>query len=158
MLKDTLRWVVRGGVFAIPIIIPFIVSASMFFPYITGKNFTFRIIVEIIFSAWLILAFLDAHYRPRFSWMLSALVLFVAVVGLADLAGANPFKSFWSNFERMEGYVAILHLFAYFLVAGTVLNTDKLWRAFWYSTLGTSVLVALVGLAPFFDTHSSPTS
>jgi cytochrome c-type biogenesis protein CcmH/NrfG/O-antigen ligase len=154
MLKTTLRWLTIGGIFSIPIIIPFIVSASMFFPYITGKNFTFRIIVEIVFSAWLILAFLDAHYRPRFSWVLSALVLFVAVVGLADLFGANPFKSFWSNFERMEGYVAILHLFAYFLVAGTVLNSDKLWRAFWYSTLGTSVLVAFVGLAPFFDTLS----
>lgn len=154
MLKDTLRWVVRAGIFAIPVIIPFIVSASMFFPYITGKNFTFRIIVEIIFAAWLVLAFLDAKYRPRFSWVLTSLTLFVLIVGVADFFGSNPFKSFWSNFERMEGYLAILHLYAYFLVLSTVLTTEKLWRSFWYTTLGASVVVAITGLAPVFDAAS----
>lgn len=154
MLKDTLRWVVRAGIFAIPVIIPFIVSASMFFPYITGKNFTFRIIVEIIFAAWIILAFLDAKYRPRFSWVLACVTAFTVIVGLADLFGANPFKSFWSNFERMEGYIAILHLFAYFLVASTMLTTEKLWRSFWYTTLGASIVVALTGLAPLLDLKS----
>lgn len=131
-----------------PIIIPFIVSATMFFPYITGKNFTFRIVVEIIFAAWVVLALMDAKYRPRFSWLLAAIALFVVVVGIADVQGANFFKSFWSNFERMEGYIAILHLFAYFIVASTVLNTEKLWTAFWYSSLATSVVVAIIGIKP----------
>lgn len=154
MLKDTLRWVVRAGIFAIPVIIPFIVSASMFFPYITGKNFAFRIIVEIIFASWVVLAFLDAKYRPRFSWVLTSVTLFVVIVGLADLFGSNPFKSFWSNFERMEGYIAILHLYGYFLVASTMLTTEKLWRSLWYTTLGASVVVAITGLAPVFDATS----
>lgn len=151
MLKDILRWVTIGGIFAIPIILPFIVSASMFFPYITGKNFTFRIIVEIVLSAWIILALLDARYRPRFSWILASFALFVLVIGVADIFGVNPFKSFWSNFERMEGYIAILHLFAYFIVMGTVLNTEKLWSAFWYSSLGTSIIIAFIGLKPIVD-------
>lgn len=151
MVKDILRWVTIGGLFAVPIILPFIVSGSMFFPYITGKNFTFRIIVEIIFFAWFVLAFLDARYRPKFSWMLSAFMLFVLVIGVADIFGANPFKSFWSNFERMEGYIAILHLFVYFIVAGTVLNTEKLWTAFWYSSLGTSIIIAFIGLKPVVE-------
>lgn len=155
MIKDALRWVALGGVFVMPVIIPFIVSASMFFPYITGKNFTFRIIVEIIFAAWVLLALLDARYRPRFSWVLAAFALFVVVVGLADVTGANFFKSFWSNFERMEGYLAILHLFVYFLVASTVLNTEKIWNAFWYTTLGTSALVALLGLKQVWSALSA---
>jgi len=120
----------------------------MFFPYITGKNFTFRILVEVAFVAWLLLAMLDAKYRPRFSWILSAFVLFLVVIGVADLFGANPFKSFWSNFERMEGYITILHLFMYFLVASAVLNTQKLWNAFWYASLGASVVIAYIGLKP----------
>lgn len=148
MFKDTLRWVSIGGIFAIPIILPFIVSASMFFPYITGKNFTFRIIVEIVFAAWVLLALLDARYRPRFSWTLGAFALFVVIIGGADITGVNVFKSIWSNFERMEGYMAILHLFAYLVVAGTVLNTEKLWNAFWYSSLGASVVIAFIGLKP----------
>ncbi len=148
MYKDLLRWTCLAGIFAIPVIIPFIVSASMFFPYITGKNFTFRIVVEVIFAAWVLLALLDAQYRPRFSWVLAAFAGFVLVIGLADLQGANVFKSIWSNFERMEGYFALLHLFMYFLVAGTVLNTENLWKAFWYTTLGASVVVAFMGLQP----------
>lgn len=148
MLKDILRWTTLAGLFALPVIIPFIVSASMFFPYITGKNFTFRIIVEIIFAAWVLLALLDAQYRPRFSWILGALALFVVVIGIADVQGANVFKSFWSNFERMEGYLAILHLFMYFVVASAVLNSEKLWRAFWYSSLGASVVIAFMGVQP----------
>lgn len=148
MFKSTLRWIVIGGVFAIPFIVPFIVAATMFFPYITGKNFTFRIITEVILSAWVLLALLDARYRPRFSWILSAFVLFAVVIGIADIFGANTFKSIWSNFERMEGYVAILHLLAYFVVAGTVLNTEKIWNAFWYSSLTASVAIAFIGLKP----------
>lgn len=148
MLQQILRWITIGGVLAVPIVIPFIISASMFFPYITGKNFTFRIIVEIVLVAWVLLALLDAKYRPRFSWVLASIALFLFIVGVADLFGANAFKSFWSNFERMEGYIALLHLGAYFLVASTVLNTEKLWSAFWYSSLGVSVVVSFIGLKP----------
>lgn len=151
MLKSTLRWVAIAGIFAIPVILPFIVSSSMFFPFITGKNFTFRILVEIVLGAWAVLAFMDARYRPKFSWVLATVTLFVLIIGLADFTGSNVFKSFWSNFERMEGYIAVLHLFAYFIVAGTVLSTEKLWKVFWYASLGASVLVAIVGLGPIFD-------
>ena len=150
MFKSILRWIAIGGVFAIPVIVPFIVSATMFFPYITGKNFTFRIITEVVLSAWVLLALLDARYRPRFSWILSAFVLFTVVIGVADIFGANAFKSFWSNFERMEGYITILHIFAYFVVAGTVLNTEKIWNAFWYTSLAASVAIAFIGLKPAF--------
>ena len=151
MLKDTLRWVAIVGIIAIPVVLPFIVASTMFFPYITGKNFTFRIIVEVVAVAWVILAFLDARFRPRFSWILSAFVFFVAVVGLADLFGANPFKSFWSNFERMEGYITLLHLLAYFVVASTVLNAEKLWNVFWYASFGASMFVAGMGLGPILE-------
>jgi len=151
MFKGILRWVAIGGVLAVPVIIPFIVSASMFFPYITGKNFTFRVIVEIALAAWTLLALMDAKYRPRFSWVLASLTLFVAVVGIADLFGQNAFKSFWSNFERMEGYVALLHLYAYFVVASSILNTERLWNTFWYSSLVASVAIVLIGFKSLFS-------
>jgi len=148
MLKNILKWVTIGGVFAVPTLLPFIVSTSMFFPYITGKNFTFRIIVEVVCAAWVVLAIMDAKYRPRFSWILACFTLFLAIVGVADLFGANAFKSIWSNFERMEGFMALLHLYAYFVVASSVLRTERLWYAFWYASLATSVVVSGIGLAP----------
>ena len=54
-IEKILRWVVIGGVFALPFIV-LIVSSSLFFPYITGKNLYFRGIVEVITGAWLALA------------------------------------------------------------------------------------------------------
>lgn len=150
-----LRWVILAGVFLIPFI-PLIVSPSMFFPFITGKNFTFRILVEIIFAAWLILMYRDALYRPKFSWMFAALATFLGVMTFADLFGESPIKSIWSNFERMEGLVALLHLGAYVIVASSVLRTEKLWSALAHTSLGASLIVGLYGalqLAEVVATH-----
>lgn len=142
MLNKILRWIVVVGVFAIPIAIPFIVSGSMFFPFITGKGFAFRIITEIIFAAWLLLALNDKNYRPKFSWILAALGAFLLVILLADIFAENPLKAFWSNFERMEGFVSIIHLAAYFIVAGSTLVNEKFWS--WTNFFRANVLTGVV--------------
>ena len=144
LLEKTLRWIVLLGVFALPFIV-FIVANTLFFPYITGKNFAFRIIVEVIFGAWLALALANPDYRPKRSWLLLAFAVFVVLIAIADAQGVYPFKSFWSNFERMDGWITQIHLFAYFVVAVSVLNTKKLWRTLWQVSLGVSGLVALNG-------------
>jgi O-antigen ligase/cytochrome c-type biogenesis protein CcmH/NrfG len=112
-------WIIRAGIFVVPFI-PLYVSRSLFFPYITGKAFIFRTIVEIIFAAWVILAFAYPEYRPKKTPIFWAVLIFVGVVSVATFLGVNPVKSFWSNFERMEGLVTYLHLFVYFLVIGSV--------------------------------------
>ena len=63
---DFLKVIVFGGLFIIPFL-TLHVADSYFFPYITGKNFDFRIIVDLVFVAWVVLALADAKYRPRFS-------------------------------------------------------------------------------------------
>src|SRR3990167_7882880 len=145
ILENTLRWTVLASIFLLTLI-PFFIAQSLFFPFITGKNFAFRILIEVATAGWLALALLYPSYRPRRSWILAAFALFVLVVALADALGAYPFKSFWSNFERMDGWVTLAHLFVYFVVAASILNTEKLWRNFWHVSLGVSVLVALYGL------------
>jgi len=153
VLEKTLRAIALGGVFALPLIV-FIVAESLFFPFITGKNFAFRIIVEVMTGAWLALVLVNPAYRPRRSWLLGAFALFVCIVALADVFGAYPFKSIWSNFERMDGFVTLVHLFFYFIVASSVLNTEKLWRAFWHYALAVSFLVGLHGLFQFLGIAS----
>ena len=140
-----LRYGIFAGLFFIPFI-AFIVTPSMLFPFITGKNFAFRIIVEIIFALWVLLMFRDKHYRPKFSWILGAFLIFTAIVGTADMFGVNPIKSFWSNFERMEGYLAIFHLLLYFIVSTSMLNTQKLWNWFWGTWVGSAFLMCIFGL------------
>ena len=129
------------GLFAIPFI-PFLVSSSFFFPFITTKAFTWRIIIEIIFAAWVLLALLDASYRPKRSIIFYSIFGFLAIIGLADLFGVAPVKSFWSNFERMEGFITLLHLGMFFLVISSVFKEID-WKRWWNVSLVASALLVL---------------
>jgi O-antigen ligase/tetratricopeptide (TPR) repeat protein len=120
-MKRILEAAVFTGIFTVPFLV-LLVTESLFFPYITGKNFAFRIIVEIVFAAWILLALYDKAYRPRFSWILGLFAAFISVMFFANLFGEYPFKSFWSNFERMEGYISLAHVFLYFIVLGSAMG------------------------------------
>ncbi len=144
-IEKTLRYVALGCVFALPFV-ALIVAESLFFPFITGKNFAFRVLVEIAASAWLALALVRAEYRPKRSWLLAAFAAFVLIMAVADAFGVYPWKSFWSNFERMDGWVTLAHLLVYFVVATSLLSTERLWRAWWNTSLGVSVLMSVYGL------------
>ena len=145
-LDKILRWVVIAGVFALPFV-PLIVSTSLFFPFITGKNFMFRFIVEMMAGFWLALALVDARYRPKRGWILGAFALFILIIAIADAQGANAFKSFWSNYERMDGWVTIAHLFVYLVIASIVMNTENLWRRLFQFTLVISASLSIYGLS-----------
>jgi len=144
MAKQTTRWVALGALFLIPFT-PLIVANSFFFPFITGKAFFFRTLVEIATVAWVVLALLDKEYRPRFSWIGAAVVAFVVWMFIADLFALNVLKAFWSNFERMEGWVLLVHLLGFFFAASNVLRVEKKWRAWFLTTLTVSLI--LVGYA-----------
>lgn len=144
-MRDFLKWTMFGATFAVPFVLLF-VSESMFFPYITGKNFAFRILVEIGFAAWIILMLVDQSYRPRLSYILYAILGLVGVMFVANLLGEYAPKSFWSNYERMEGWVTLVHFFMYFIVLGSILKTEKLWNYFFNTALVAAVLMSLYSL------------
>src|SRR4030067_1294647 len=131
--------------------LPLYVSSSMVFPYITGKNFAFRILVEFAAVLWLGLTILSKEYYPRNSTILLVVLIFIFVVGLADLFGINPYNSFWSNYERMEGYINILHLALYFLIIKSVFRTRKDWMIFFNLLVIVGLLVSIYALFQRFD-------
>jgi O-antigen ligase/tetratricopeptide (TPR) repeat protein len=141
MSNNQLKYIILAGLFAIPFV-PLIVTSSLFFPFITGKAFVFRLIVEIIFAVWLVLALRDQSFRPKFSWVLGSLVAFLVVMGMADFFGENSYKAFWSNYERMEGYITLLHLGAYFLVSISILRTQEIWNRLLATSVGASAIMA----------------
>ncbi len=137
-----LRWGAITAIF-LALFVPFIVASggsfpNLFFPFITGKNFVFRILVELAFVLYVLLALKEPKYRPRASLIMWAAVLFVGWMAIATLTSVDPLKSFWSNFERMEGYVGLVHLFVWFVITGALLTADNLWERF----LNTSVALA----------------
>ena len=147
-MNDFLKVLVYGGLFTVPFLTLFVVD-SYFFPFITGKNFAFRILVEVAFVAWALLALIENKYRPKFSWLFSSFAVLLIVMFFANLFGQDPQTSFWSNFERMDGYVTLAHVFLYTVVLGSVLSTKQHWNVFLHTTLGVAFIVAIYGLAQY---------
>jgi len=135
------KWVALGALFLIPFL-PLYVANDMFFPFITSKGFWFRILVETAAGAWIVLALADKKYRPKWSWTLGIYGALVAWMFIANLFAVFPHKAFWSNYERMDGWVTLIHAFLFFIVAGSLLSAEKLWKKWWLTALGASALIA----------------
>lgn len=136
-----------GGNFFANILLPGV--GDLFFPFITGKNFFFRMAVEILFVLWAAAAIFDKKYRPRPSPIFWAVVATASVLVLSTIFGENPYRSFWSNYERMEGLVGHIHLFAFFLILTSVFKTGADWRRFFYSSIAVSFIITIYSYLQF---------
>src|SRR3989344_9111447 len=140
-----LRWGALSALF-LALFVPFILAAgswgvpNLFFPYITGKNFVFRILIELAFLCYILLALKEPKYRPRASLIMWAVLAFVAWMAVATVLSVDPIRSFWSNFERMEGYIGLLHLFFYFFLLASLFRSERDWSVFFHTSLAASVI------------------
>lgn len=144
-MKDILKTLVFAGLFAIPFLTLY-VENDYFFPFITGKNFAFRIIVEIVVVLWALLALLDRTYRPKFSWLLTSFGALMVVMFASSLLAIHPATSFFSNFERMDGFITLIHVFLLMVVLGSVFTEKHYWHYYLYTTLTVAFFVSLHGL------------
>ena len=93
-----------------------------------------------------VLALEDKKYIPRITPVTIFFGLFVTVMLFADLLGANITRSIWSNFERMEGWITLVHLFGAFLLFDRVLFVSNLWKKWIQVSLGVSAIVGMHGV------------
>ena len=158
-LNRFLAVAIKIGTYVI-LFLPLVVFQGMFFPFITGKNFIFRIIIEIIFASWVVLFLRDKSYLPKRSLIFYFVLASVAVLTLATIFGADVSRSFWSNFERMEGLLGHLHLLMYFLVLVGINRTEKDWWRFFHVSFIASLFVggyAIFQLAGVNEIHQGGT-
>lgn len=143
-LNNWLKRVLVGGLYVV-LLIPLYVSGGMFFPFITGKNFAFRIIVEILALVWFWLWVSDKSIRIKRTWIAYGVAGLVITATLATIFGANPYHSFWSNYERMDGLVGLLHMGLYFVLLASTLTSEKLGSGFFHTSMGVALLASLYG-------------
>lgn len=129
---------------------------AMLFPYITGKNFAFRILVEIAAAAWLMLMILDKNFRPKKSALLWIYGIFIFILLLADIFSVNPTRAFFSNFERMEGFISHAHIFLYFLMLITLLKDKAGWDKYKFILFLSNIPVLFLGLLQLLGLESFP--
>lgn len=137
-LEKACIFIIRWGIYLV-LFIPLIIDLRFFFPFVAPKTTLFRIIVEIIFAAYLFLIISHSKYRPRISALTIAVTLFLAVFILASFTGINLERSFWSTYERMTGIFTMLHLYALFIILSSVFNRRDDWEKF----LGASVIAGV---------------
>ena len=126
------------------------VSDSTFFPFITGKNFAFRTLIEVSFIAWIFLAAYEPAFRPKKSIVFYSYSAFLLIICIANIFGDNPYFSFFGNYERMEGWFTHLHLFAYFTILYSVYKTEKDWLRMWGWFMVGSIAVAAQAVLQLF--------
>ena len=104
------RHVGMAAVFTLPMV-AIVFSPSFLYPYIVGKAFVFRFAMIIAFCSFIYLSFTDPEHRPRVTPFVLSFTVFTAIMGISAIFSIDPSRSFWSNYERMEGYINLLFLF-----------------------------------------------
>lgn len=148
-MEKIIKNIIVFGLLVLPLT-ALITVDSMFFPFITGKAFFFRVFVEFLTALYVCLAIHNKQYRPQFSYILVSFASFVLVMFIADIFAISPVKALWSNFERMEGFVTLVHLLMYFVVLNGVLRTQDDWRKMILSTSSVAVFMTFFSLLQFF--------
>jgi len=93
-LERVILFITKVLMWCVPVL-PIYISTSMFFLFITGRNFAFRIIVELAFALWTGLAIAKKEYRPKITPIFISVSIFVVIVFLADIFGVDPYRSFF---------------------------------------------------------------
>ncbi len=146
-MKDFAKYVVYGTIFLVPVL-ALVVTTQLFFPYITGKSLAFYTLVEIMTAAWVMWLCYEPAVRPRWSYVIGSFGVFLLTLLAASFNAKNPLVAFWSNFERMDGWVTLAHVFLLFVVMSSVLRgNQKLWGYFLNLSLAVAAFVALKGIA-----------
>ena len=149
-LRGTLLFAIRTAVLLI-VLMPLIVTTNTFFPFIVGKALYARVLVEIAFGLWLVLAYAFPAYRPRRSWLVLGFAVYLIVAIVAGLTGVSFQRSLWSTYERMQGIFDLAHWFVLVLVVTSVYRTSIEWRTLLNFNLAVSVMMAILGVAQRYD-------
>ena len=137
------EFVTLGALLFAPMSLLFI-DHQLLFPYISSKNFIWRILITIATTSWVTLVLMDVRYR--ISWrnpLVLVFGLFMISILVSNITGIDSYRSFWSNAERMDGYIGLGYLFAYFLVLTSMLRAQVVEQSINYARmlwLGAGVL------------------
>lgn len=144
-------YIIKGATY-LSLFTPLIVSQNFFFPFVGPKSLFFMALAEVIFFTWLILIINAPKYRPRLNVLTIFLVLYLIVLILSSVFGANFSNSFWSKPERTTGLLMWFHLFAFFLAISSTFQKRKDWQIIFAISIFVAVILSFI---TFFSTNPS---
>ena len=133
------------------LITPFLVTPGTIFPFVVGKALWSRALIEIAFALWAGLALARSGYRPPRSWLLWLLGAGLCASLLSAWSGISFQRSFWSNYERMQGVLDQAHWVALAVVLASVLRTPREWRTLLAANVAAGGAMACLVIARSLD-------
>ncbi len=116
---EFLKYAIISLIFLVPFA-DLVISESLYFPFITGKGFIARAIIIVIALLYTSLVIRDKSYLPKKSPIVWSATAFIIVLFLATVNSVDPWRSLWSNQERMEGFATLLEMFVLFIATAGV--------------------------------------
>ncbi len=133
----------------------FLVFKNLLFPFITSKQISFNILVEILFVLWVAFIVKFPSYRPKWSYISFALLAFVFALTISSIFGIDFNLSFWGDVERMLGVFHVLHFVIFYLIIITVLRDWNDWKIFFIASVSVAAVVSIMGLGQGVEAYSS---
>lgn len=151
MLELKLEKTAKILLYAVPFLVLLFIE-GFYFPFIITRTVFFRLLLELALFIYLLLLALNwEKYRPRFNWAMTLVLIFLLVEFIAAVFGYDFYKSFWSDFERMEGVVSLVYLAAYLFLLLAFFKEKKDWLFYIRLILFSSLAVSLYGLGQKYN-------
>jgi tetratricopeptide (TPR) repeat protein len=142
------RHFVMSALFAIPFV-AIIFSPTMLYPYIVGKAFLFRTLIIVAFVGYLYLALTNKNFKPRITPLTVSFTVFAAMLGLSTLFSIDTYRSFFGNYERMEGYFGLLCVAMLVVTLASVRLKDVEWSKLFKVHAWIATIVSGLGILQY---------
>ncbi|MFH1744601.1 MAG: O-antigen ligase family protein [bacterium] len=143
--------ILKSGIY-LSLICVFFVFKDLLFPFITSKQISFNILIEILLIFWVGFIVKYPEYRPKGSYISFGLLAFFAAILASCFVTVDFNLSFWGDIERMLGIFHLLHFLAYYFIIITVLRSEEDWKIFFIFSIICATLISLIGIGK--ETHS----
>jgi O-antigen ligase len=151
MFELKLEKITKILLYAAPFL-PLIFISGFYYPFVITKTIYFRLVIELALSFYFLLLALNfKKYRPRFEPIFLLTAIFFLTQLLAAIFGYDFYKSFWSDFERMEGVISLIYFLAYLYLLKAFFRDKKDWLFYIRLILMAASFVSLYGLLQKFN-------
>lgn len=128
----------------------FFVFKSFLFPYITSKQISFNILIEVLTAVWLVFIIKYPSFNPfkhRTRLITIGLAAYFLAILISSFFGVDFNLSFWGDIERMLGFFHIFHFLLLYFIIITVFRVRKDWYILFSLSVGVAVVLGLYGMA-----------
>ncbi|MCX6779085.1 MAG: O-antigen ligase family protein [Candidatus Magasanikbacteria bacterium] len=132
-------------------LIPLLFTPFTYFPWHFGKTMIFQILIEILLVLTISASIRTVSLKNWFkslNYLDWSILVFLAVIIITSLTGANLSNSFWGNQSRANGVFTWLHFSVFYFLLKTYFQEKKDWYIFLVLNIIVAFFVSLISFFP----------